>query len=206
VHGRELFAPEQRLLTRGAVMLGRARTITAEERGFTLPELLLATVLGLLVIGAAVTAFTSAIQSQPRINSQAAAIQQARTMMERVTRELRQGSSVPSASASQLSIVTYVHSATCGGAASSSSISCKVTYSCSAGACSRTEARPDGTSPGAAVQVVSGLSSTNVFSYTAPTATAPAYVGVTLAFPAKGGTDAINLTDGAALRNPGSGS
>ena len=113
-------------------MRGRARTITAEERGFTLPELLLATVLGLLVIGAAVTAFTSAIQSQPRINSQAAAIQQARTMMERITRELRQGSSVPSASASQLSIVTYVHSATCGGAASTSSISCRVTYSCSA--------------------------------------------------------------------------
>ena len=175
-------------------MRGRARTITAEERGFTLPELLMATVLGLLVIGAAVTAFTSAIQSQPRINSQAAAIQQARTTMERITRELRQGSSVPSASASQLSIVTYVHSATCGGAASNSSISCRVTYSCSAGACTRTEAQPDGTSPGPAVQVVSGLSSTNVFSYTPPTSTAPAYVGVTLAFPAKGGTDAINLT------------
>ena len=52
------------------------------------------------------------------------------------------------------------------------------------------------------MQVVSGLSSNNVFSYTPPTSTAPAYVGVTLAFPAKGGTDAITLSDGAALRNP----
>jgi len=54
--------------------------------------------------------------------------------------------------------------------------------------------------------VVSGLSSSNVFAYTAPTSTAPAYVGVTLAFPAKDGSDAITLADGAALRNPGSGS
>src|SRR5262245_14227340 len=173
-------------------MWGRARTITAEERGFTLPELLVATVLGLLVIGAAVTAFTGAIQSQPRVSSQAAAIQQARAMMERITRELRQGSSVPSASASQLSVVNYGHSATCGGAASDSSISCRVTYSCSSGTCTRTEAQPTGTAPGPAVQVVSGLSNSNVFSYTPPTSTTPAYVGVTLAFPAKGGTDAIN--------------
>jgi type IV pilus assembly protein PilW len=187
-------------------MRGRARTITAEERGFTLPELLVATLLGLLVVGAAVTAFTGAIQSQPRINSQAAAIQQARTTMEQITRELRQGSSVPSASSSQLSIITYVHSATCGGGASSTSISCRVTYSCSGATCTRTEAKPDGTSPGPAVQVVSGLSSGNVFAYTAPTSTAPAYVGVTLAFPAKDGSDAITLADGAALRNPGSGS
>jgi prepilin-type N-terminal cleavage/methylation domain-containing protein len=187
-------------------MRGRTRTITAEERGFTLPELLVATLLGLLVVGAAVTAFTGAIQSQPRINSQAAAIQRARTTMEQLTRELRQGSSVPSASSSQLSIVTYVHSATCGGGASSTSISCRVTYSCSGTTCTRTEANPDGTSPGPAVQVVSGLASSNVFTYTAPTSTAAAYVGVTLAFPAKDGTDAITLSDGAALRNPGSGS
>jgi hypothetical protein len=54
--------------------------------------------------------------------------------------------------------------------------------------------------------VVSGLSSDNVFSYTPPTATAPAYVGVTLALPSQGGSDAITLSDGSALRNPGSGS
>jgi prepilin-type N-terminal cleavage/methylation domain-containing protein len=186
-------------------MWGRARTISMEEQGFTLPELLVATVLGLLVIGAAVTAFTGAIQSQPRVNSQAGAIQQARTTMERITRELRQGSSVPSATASQLSIITYVDSATCGGAASTTAISCRVTYSCSSGTCTRTEAKPDGTLPGPAVRVVSGLSSDNVFSYTAPSSTAPAYVGVTLALPATGGTDAITLSDGAALRNPAAG-
>jgi prepilin-type N-terminal cleavage/methylation domain-containing protein len=186
-------------------MRRRARSTFAEDRGFTLPELLVATALGLVIIGAAVTAFTAAIGSQPRVESQAGAIQQARTTMEQITRELRQGSSVPSATASQVSIITFVDSATCGGGAANMAISCRVTYSCSSGTCTRTEAKPDGTSPGPAVQVVSGLSSSNVFTYTAPTATAPAYVSVSLAFPAEGGTDAITLSDGSALRNPGSG-
>jgi type IV pilus assembly protein PilW len=180
-------------------------SLRTESDGFTLVELLVATILALVVIGAAVTAFTASIRSQPRVSSQAAAIQHARFTMERMVRELRQGSTVPSATASQLSMVTNVDSATCGGSASSTAISCRVTYTCSSGACTRTEAKPDGTSPGPAVQVVQGLSSSNVFAYTPGTTTAPAYVAVTLAFPAKGGTDAITLSDGAALRNPSSG-
>ena len=60
--------------------------------------------------------------------------------------------------------------------------------------------------PGSPVQVVSGLASSNVFAYTPPTSTAPAYVGVTLAFPPQGANQGITLNDGAALRNPSSGS
>jgi prepilin-type N-terminal cleavage/methylation domain-containing protein len=179
------------------------RAIATETGGFTLPELLIATMIGLIVIGAAVTAMTVGVNSQPRLNSQAASVQQARTTMERITRELRQGSSVPTATASQLSIVTYVNSATCGGTPANSSIACRATYTCAAGACSRTEAKPDGTAPGPAVQVLSGLSSTNVFSYTPPTSTAPASVGVTLSFAAQGANQGITLSDAAALRNPG---
>jgi prepilin-type N-terminal cleavage/methylation domain-containing protein len=182
------------------------RSISDDSSGFTLPELLIAMVLSMVVIGGAVTAFTSTMNSQPRIATQAAGIQQARTTMEQITRELRQGSTVPSATASQLSIVTYVNSATCGGAHASTSIQCRVTYSCSSGACTRTEAKPDGTSPGPAVTVASGLSSNNVFVYTTPTSTAPGYVSVNLAFPPQGANKGITLSDGAALRNPNSGS
>ena len=53
------------------------------------------------------------------------------------------------------------------------------------------------------MQVVSGLSSANVFSYTPPTSTAPASVGVTLSFAAQGPNQGITLSDAAALRNPG---
>src|SRR6476620_8456091 len=190
-------------------MLGmrrRTKDLALDDRGFTLPELLIAMVLSMVVIGGAVTAFTSTMNSQPRIATQAAGIQLARTTMEQITRELRQGSTVPSATASQLSIVTYVNSATCGGAHASTSIQCRVTYACSSGACTRTEAKPDGTAPGPAVTVASGLSSNNVFTYTAPTSTAPGYVSVNLAFPPQGANKGITVSDGAALRNPNSGS
>ncbi len=184
-------------------MRRRVETRLEDERGFTLPELLIATVLAMIVIGGAVAVFTVSVRNQPRLTSHANAIQQARVTMERITRELRQGSTLPTTpTASQLSIVTYVDSATCGGAGAASSIQCRVTYTCASGTCTRRETKPDGTSPGPSVQVVSGLASDNIFSYTAPTATAPAYVNVTLAYAAQGGTAAITLNDGAALRNP----
>ena len=182
------------------MLVARPRARLKEARGFTLPELLIATVLGLIVVGAAVAVFTVSVNNQPRISSKSAAIQQARTAMERMTRELRQSSTVPTATPSQLSIVTYVHSATCGGASANTAISCRVTYACSAGACTRTEARPDGASPGPAVRIVSGLASNNVFTF-APSAGAPGYVGATFAFPGTGGEDAITLSDGSAIRN-----
>src|SRR3954452_11055671 len=192
------------MLTGVSRMRARGRAIAAGSGGFTLPELLIATVIGLVVIGGAVGVMTAGVSSQPRLGSQAASIQQARTTMERITRELRQGSSVPTATASQLSIVTYVKSATCGGAAASTAIACRVTYTCSSGACSRTVARPDGTAPGPAATVVSGLSSTNVFSYTPPTSTTPPSVGVTLSLGSQGANHGITLSDAAVLRNPGS--
>ncbi len=181
-----------------------ARRLAREEDGFTLVELLVASVLGLIVVGAAVMMFTAGIKSEPRAASRSAQIQQARTTMERVTRELRQGSSVPTATTSQLSILTWVKSATCGGASSTTAIQCQVTYTCT-GACMRTERNPDGTGSGPAEQVVSGLSGSPVFSYT-PSAAEPAHVGVTLQFPAGGGEDAISLQDGVTLRNAASGS
>src|SRR3954447_2252194 len=114
-------------------MRRRTRDVARDDRGFTLPELLMAMLLSLVVIGGAVSAFTSSMHDQPRLQSQAAGIQQARTTMEQITRELRQGSTVPSATSSQLSIVTYVNSATCGGTHASTSIQCRVTYACSNG-------------------------------------------------------------------------
>jgi prepilin-type N-terminal cleavage/methylation domain-containing protein len=79
-------------------MLGmrtRIADVARDSQGFTLPELLIATVLSLVVIGGAVQAFTASMSDQPRLQSQAAGIQQARTTMEQITRELRQGSTVP---------------------------------------------------------------------------------------------------------------
>lgn len=165
----------------------------------TLVELLLATILGLVVIGAAFTMFAGAIHSQPRDSAKVKALQEARTTADRITRELRQGWETPTATSTQLAIVTYVKAATCGGAAASTAIPCRVTYTCSGTICTRTVAQPNGSAPGAAVRVASGLTSTAVFSYS-PSAADPTYVGIS--FSLSGSGQPFVLSDGVALRNP----
>jgi Tfp pilus assembly protein PilW len=177
-----------------------AAALRCEERGLTLIELLVATSLGFVVIGAALTMFVGAIHSQPRDTSKIAALQQARITADRITRELRQGLEVvPTPSATQLAVVTYVKAATCGGASASTSIPCRVTYTCSGTTCTRVVAQPNGSAPGPAVTVATGLSSSSVFTYS-PSTTDPSYVGVSFAVTGSG--QPFTLRDGVTLRNP----
>jgi type II secretory pathway pseudopilin PulG len=179
----------------------RIREGAGSEDGWTLIEMLIAASLSLVIIGAAMSMFTAGLKSQPRARSQSAGVQQAQTAMERMTRELRQGSAVVTATSTQIAVITYVDQATCGGAAASTAISCLVTYACSSGACTRTVAKPDGSAPGTSRTVVSGMSSSNIFIYVPGAANAPAYVYVTLAFPNNGAHNAITLSDAVGLRN-----
>ena len=179
---------------------GSRTSIERGEEGFTLVEALVAIGLSMLIIGAAVQMFTAAGSSQPRESSRAGQIQGARTAIDRMTRELRQGSSVPVATSSQLSMITYVNAASCAGAPSTTSIQCRVTYACSGSACTRSVANTNGTGGGSAKTVVSGLGSPAIFTYS-PSSANPTYVGVHLVFPADSGDDAVTLDDGVALRN-----
>ena len=176
----------------------RARCVRSE--GFTLIELLIAASMSLFVLGTGVAVMTTGLRNEPRVAEKAGEIQEARVAMERLTREIRQGDSVISATPSQFSLITQVNSATCGGATSSQSMLCRVTYTCSAEACTRVEANPDGSSATAPVVVVDGITSSSVFSYM-PSAAAPTYIGVNLLFPAREGGDSITLTDGVSMRN-----
>lgn len=185
-------------------MVARARNAGAafrkDERGFTLIELMIATALGLIVIGGALTVFVGGVRSEPRAASKAVALEEARATTDEITRELRQGREVPVARPSELAILTYVKQATCGGAAASTSIPCLVTYRCAGETCTRTVAQPDGREPGTAVRVAENLTSPEVFSYS-PSATEPSYVGVSFSFATD--TEPVTLEDGAALRNTG---
>jgi Tfp pilus assembly protein PilV len=189
------------------------RARLAAEDGITLVELLLAMVMGIIVLSAAVFVFAAGIQLGPHVQERSLEIQQARTMSERITRELRQGSNASvSLDRSQLMILTYVpRSTTCNTPATtgSSIARCRVFYRCTtAGAsssCTRTECPPAALSVGTGCElprtVVSGLSTTQVFSFS-PQTPGQAYVGVRLEFPAENGDDAITIQDGVALRNP----
>lgn len=180
-----------------------AAALRREEGGLTLIELMVAATLGLIVVGGALGMFMSSLRSEPRTASKVTAIQQGRTTVERITRELRQGTEVPTATSSQLAIETYVRAASCGGEPASTSIRCRVTYNCSGNACTRAVSPPGGGVPGSATQVVSGLTGPNVFSYSyLPEAEEPSYVGVELALSTGDGVP-VTLEDGVALRNSG---
>lgn len=182
----------------------------AREEGFTLPELLTAMTLLLLLLAVMGVGLAIVMRAQPRVAERSAQVQAGRAMTDRLTRELREGSQVTVAVGSTISFLTYVRTAACGSgdplaSSASPAIQCRVTYTCvTAGTCSRTEAQTDGSNPGPAVTAVEGLRSSQVFGYW-PSSTQPRHVSVTLEYPGEGGTEAITLSDGAALRNTAGG-
>ena len=95
----------------------RRRPEASGEAGFTLVELLVATAAALALMGTLVMVMTSLIRAQPEAEERAGQIQEARVMLERMVRELRQGTPVTGATASptQLTIDTYTR-AGCGSA------------------------------------------------------------------------------------------
>ena len=109
------------------------------------------------MLGAAVMLLTASLNSQPEVSERAGEIQRARTVMEQITREVRQGSQVFVGSATQLTLITYVDKASCGGETATTAIQCRVDYTCASGSCTRTESQPNGTGGGAGVEVVAGL-------------------------------------------------
>lgn len=177
-----------------------AAALRREERGFTLVELLIATSMGLVVVGAALTMFISGMRSEPRTAAKIGAIQEARVTLDRITRELRQSLTAEAPAATTLEVVTYVKAATCNGAPAGTSIPCKVTYDCEDEICTRTVAQPDGSAPGPATQVVDGLVSPNVFD--AQPDAEPTYIAVDFVL-VSGDDDPVTLGDGVALRNLG---
>src|SRR6266540_2760107 len=172
-----------------------------DERGMTLVEFMVSMVMAVIVAGAATYLLIIAVQTQPRISDRAYAIQQARVLEERLTRELRASYRVdpaPASPASAITFGTYLRRVACGGAVPSddrAGIPCQVSYSCNAGTCVRSERNPDGTGTPDVQQLVTGLSSSSVF-FLSPSPSAPTYVRVQLEFPAQGGEDAITLSDG----------
>jgi Tfp pilus assembly protein PilW len=178
------------------------------ERGVSMAELLVFMMMLLFVLAAGMTLLIVAVKSQPQISDRNFAIQDGRALQERFARELRQSSLVeqtPAPTSSSITFDTYVRRTQCGGAVETDptkpAIACKVAYTCTAGACQRTEAPLPG-QPGTTTteQLVSGLSSSAVFAYS-PDSTSPDYVTMRLVFPAEGGDDAITLEDGVDLRN-----
>jgi hypothetical protein len=173
------------------------------EAGITLVELLVASAMGVVLMGAVSSLVISAMRDQPKISQQAQTISTARWVLERITREIRNGVRVDKATSSAVSFETYVRHTTCGGttllASTAAPILCEVTYTCTTTSCSRIEALPK-VETGTAVPIFKGINSSNVFEYL-PSAAAPTYIKVTLRMPNPSGPAALTVSDGASLRN-----
>jgi Tfp pilus assembly protein PilW len=166
-------------------------------------ELIVAAGISLAVLGMTVPFLTSSMRNEPEVSGEALNIGKGRVAMERVLRDLRQGIEITTATATQLSLETYSRHATCGAsaklAAGAAPIVCQVTYTCSAGTCSRVEANP-GITTGTQVRLVEGLASSNVFTYSPPSGTA-LNASVRFVIPDPDGAGNLTLEDGASLRN-----
>jgi prepilin-type N-terminal cleavage/methylation domain-containing protein len=177
------------------------RRLRGDQGGYTLVEMLMAIFILTLLLGAVVL-ITSVVQrSEPELNQRAGQLQQARVLMERLGRELRQSYAVREVGPATLTFDTWVSRSSCGGSApgtTAPAIRCAVTYSCTTSTCSRGEGAA-GTTPVANVILAENLDNSTPFSATP--VDDPEYIEVTLRLPASDGDDAITLTDGLNLRN-----
>ncbi len=196
--------------------LFRSRTGVRDESGVTLAELLVASAMGVILLGAVGSMVVSAMNSQPKISQRAANVQTARWVTERLTREIRNGVVIDQATSSSVSFETYVRRTACGGGdtlpSGSPAIKCEVTYTCTTTSCTRIEAGP-GVYTGTPTTIFSGIDSSDVFCYVpsanpdpltcgpASASTDPTYVGITLRIPNPSGPSALTVSDGASLRN-----
>jgi prepilin-type N-terminal cleavage/methylation domain-containing protein len=187
------------------------------EAGFTLVEMLVAMTMSVVLVGAAGSMVVSAMRDQPELSKRSQNVSSARWVMERLTREIRNGVAVDKATSSSVSFRTYVRRTSCGGSAAlaggSPAIKCEVTYTCTTTSCSRIEAN-ENVYVGTATEIFSGINSSNVFCYVPSTnadpltcGPAPAdlstvtYVGITLHIPNPSGGSGLTASDGASLRN-----
>ncbi|HEY5977214.1 MAG TPA: hypothetical protein VIT85_05110 [Solirubrobacterales bacterium] len=183
----------------------RSAELRDDESGLTLIELLVSATMGVILFAAAASLMVSAMRTQPELSKRAQTISTARWVMERLTREIRNGIAVApgKATASEVSFTTYVRAPSCGGsgtlASSAKAIPCQVTYRCTTGKCARVEAAP-GVYTGTEITIFDGISNSSVFSYT-PSATEAKFIEVKLKFPNPTGEGDLTISDGASLRN-----
>lgn len=185
--------------------LARAR---ADESGLTLIELLVAASMSVILVGAAGSMLISAVKSQPQISERAQNVSKARYVLERMTREIRNGVAVEAFAedGSSVAFEASVRRSACGAGVEEDpgerAIVCRIEYSCAAGTCARAEMDPEAEGGGTPRQVVTGLADDAVFSR--EPAGAPlgetTFVGVTLRIPNPEGPGELSVSDGATLR------
>lgn len=175
------------------------------EAGMTLVELLVASMMSVILVGAVGSMLVSAMRTQPKLSERAQNVSTARWVLERMTREIRNGIVVydGESTSSKVAFLASVRRDVCGGSVedevSKPAIQCRVTYACTTTSCSRAETAPEVAATGPGTTLVTGLGSSNVFNYS-PNLADATYIGVTLRIPNPSGDGDLTVSDGATLR------
>ncbi len=176
------------------------------DAGLTLVELLVAAAMSVVIVGAASSMMVSAVRDQPKLSKKAQEISTARYVLERMTREIRNGILVYEGSGSSVSFLTQVRRTACGAGVEEETdkpaIKCRVTYTCTTTECTRTETTPppEEGAAGTPVTIASGLDSSNVFNFEPPDPSEATYIGVTLHIPNPEDSGDLVISDGAGMR------
>ena len=193
-----------------------------DQSGMTLIEMLVASLMSVIIVGASCAMLISAVRDQPALSKKAQNVTTARYQLERMVREIRNGVKLETTTPAQVTLVARVRRVACGGAVQTSSsaepVQCRITYSCSGKACTRSEATLEGAPVGISTVAASGLGDTEVFCFV-PSAeadptecgppkaeTSPTYVGVNLEVPNPEGPGLLTISDGATMRSAAFGS
>lgn len=187
------------------------------EAGLTLIEMLVAMMMSVIIVGAATAMLISAVKDQPALSRKAQDVSTARWQLERIVRDVRDGVQVETATPSEVSFLDNARRASCGGpilnSPTAKTISCRVTYRCTATTCTRLESSLNGLVKGTATTALSGVgNSASLFCFVpssepdpvecgpAQTGKSPTYIGVRLEVPNPEGPGLLTISDGATLR------
>lgn len=174
------------------------RRVTGNS-GVTLLELLVAIGISVITLATALAVLEVVSRQQPRITQHGLRVQQARTALERMTRDLRATYAVNASSSSAVDVLTLVRPVGLGLQPR------RVRFDCSGGVCGRQEgvADPDG-QLGAAQTLITGVANTDIFAYQ-PNNVDPRYARIKFRFDVKANsTDPagpVTLSDGVQFRN-----
>ena len=175
-----------------------ARRVRSNQAGFSLVELLIASSILIVVLGATLSVLVVAERQQPRITKHGERVQDARNALERMTRDLRQSYSVTAESSASIDVLTYRRTSP-----NQPAQQWRVVYDCTGGDCLRQEGAPTG-ALGAAVTLFTGVTNADIFTFQ-PSNVNPHFVTIKLRFGVKANStdpaSPVTLSDGVQLRN-----
>ena len=165
------------------------------ERGVGLIELLTVLPMLAVVLLGIYALYNVGAKSQQETNNRVRSLIQQQNGLERITREMRQATSVTPVSSQVLDAVTWVRPTS--GAAS---VQRRVRYDCSSGTCNRWEGPSGGSLDTGPVPVITDVQNADVFSLE-PNSVDPTYVVTRVEVRVKDASNPITLDGGFALRN-----